>query len=347
MNSRRRHASHRAQAILDALRSSLALLRWALVILLLVYLGSGITAVAPHETALVLRFGKLQTAARHAGLVFALPPPFEEVVKIPLQSVQEIALDAWAAPAGAPPVREMKFEASNRAEQTQILSRPYLHPVEHGYSLTGDANIVQGLFAARYRIVDPVAWFRLGERRGDLIQALLYGALTTTLAGRPVDHVLTSGLEETRNTTLARAQSEADALRLGVQFTAFEVRELIPAQHVRPAFEEVVNAQMEARTAVESAKSYQVSQLPQAEAEAYRIRQAAQAAALNLVATTRGETSAFLAVLAEYRRNPALVRTRLRAETLQQVMPKIVSKSFLPPNQDGARILLQPRHATP
>jgi modulator of FtsH protease HflK len=206
---------------------------------------------------------------------------------------------------------------------------------------------VQGRFAARYRIVDPVAWFRLGDRRGELIESLFYGALTTTLAGRPVDHILTSGLEETRGATLTRAQAEADALRLGVQFTAFEVRELIPAQHVRPSFEEVVNAQMEARTAVEGARSYQVSQLPMAEGEAYRIRQAAQATAQGLVATARGETAAFVAMLTEYRRNPALVRTRLRAETLQAVMPKVVSKSFLPPKQDGARILLQPRVATP
>lgn len=347
MNARRRHASHRAQAILDALRSSLTLLRGALVVLLLVYLGSGVTAVAPNETALVLRFGKLQNAARHAGLVFALPPPFEEVIKIPVQSVQEIALDAWAAPAGTPPRREMKITSSQRADGDQILSRPYLHPVEHGYSLTGDANIVQGRFAARYRIADPVAWFRLGDRRTELIDALLYGALTTTLAGRTVDHVLTAGLEETRNAALARAQSEADALRLGVQFTAFEVRELIPAQHVRPAFEEVVNAQMEARTAVETARSYQVSQLPQAGAEAYRIRHSAEADAQNRVAVARGETASFLAVLTEYRRNPALVRTRLRAETLQKVMPKIVSKSFLPPNAAGARIILQPRTEAP
>ena len=347
MNASRRHASHRAQAILDALRSSLSLLRWAVVVLLLVYLGSGITAVAPHDPRSSCASASCTKPRVTSGLVFALPPPFEEVVKIPVQSVQEITLEAWAAPPGPPPVRETKLEPSQRTDGFQILARPYLHPVQHGYSLTGDANIVQGRFAARYRIVDPVAWFRLGDRRVELVEALFYGALTTTLAGRPVDHVLTFGLEETRGATLVRAQAEADALRLGVQFTAFEVRELIPAQHVRPAFEEVVNAQMEARTAVEGARSYQVSQLPMAEGEAYRIRQAAQATGQSLVATARGETSAFVAVLAEYRRHPALVRTRLRAETLQIVMPKIVSKSFLPPKQDGARILLQPRTSTP
>lgn len=347
MKPARRSASRNAQAILDALRSSLALLRWALVVLLLVYLGSGITAVAPHETALVLRFGKLQPALRHSGLVFALPPPLEEVVKIPIASVQEIALEAWAAQPGEAPVRRLEFAASQRTDDAQVILVPYLHPVHHGYTLTGDANIVQGRFAARFQIADPVAWFRLGERRAELIEALLYDALTVTLAGRSVDHALTSGLEETRTATRIRAQSEADRLVLGVNFTAFEVRELTPARHVLPAFEQVVNAQMEARTALEAARSYQVSQLPGAESEAYRIRQAAEASAQSLLAGARGEAASFLAILAEYRRQPSLVRTRLRAETLQQVMPQIVSKSFLPPGAEGTRILLSPRHQTP
>jgi len=343
----RRSASRNAQAILHALRSSLALLRWALLVLLLVYLGSGITTVAPHETALVLRFGKMQPALRHSGLVFALPPPLDEVVKIPIASVQELALEAWAAPAGPPPERVTEYAASQRTDDAQKVSVPYLHPVQHGYTLTGDANIVQGRFAARYQIADPVAWFRLGDRRTELIESLFYSALTLTLAGRTVDHVLTSGLEETRTAVRTRAQAEADQLGLGVHFTAFEVRELVPARHVLPAFEQVVNAQMEARTALEAARSYQVSQLPGADAEAYRIRQAAQASAQSLLAATRGEATSFLALLAEYQRNPMLVRTRLRAETLQQVMPKIVSKSFLPGDHEGTRILLQPRTATP
>jgi HflK protein len=339
----RRAASRNAKAILDALRSSLSLLRWALLLLLLVYLCSGISAVGPHETALVLRFGKLEPALRHSGLVIALPPPFEEVVKVPIASVQEMSLEAWAAPSGAPPVHTNTFAASQRTDGDQVVNTPYLHPVKHGYTLTGDANIVQGRFALRYRIADAVSWFRLGEQRELLIESLLYGALTVTLAERSVDHVLTSGLEETRAAVLARAQVEADRLGLGVHFTAFEVRELSPARHVLPAFEEVVNAQMEARTALESARSYQVSQLPQAEAEAYRIRQIAQADAQSIISSARGETSAFLSLFGEYQRNPELVRTRLRAETLQEVMPNIVSKSFLPASQSGARILLQPR----
>ena len=42
-----------------------------------------------------------------------------------------------------------------------------------------------------------------------------------------------------------------------------------------------------------------------------------------MIAKARGEVSAFLALLKEYRANPGTVRTRLYAEMIEQVLPKL------------------------
>lgn len=218
-----------------------------------------------------------------------------------------------------------------------------LHPARDGYTLTGDTNIIQGRFSLRYQIVDPVAWFDLGERRQALLESIGYRAAALALAARPVDHVLTGGREHLQDEMLTIAQSAADALHLGVKLTACQVRELIPTRQVLPAFEEVVNAQMEARTLVEDAKAYQAGQIPGAQADSYRLRQEANSYRRNLVAKAEGEGASFLALLEEYQQNPPLVRTRLRSETLSAVMPQMATKSILPAANGETRIFIDPK----
>lgn len=332
---RPRHSAKSSAAILEALKGSIAALRWGLVLLLAIYLTSGITVVKPHESALLLRFGRLQPKIYGSGLVLALPEPMDQVVKLPTQTVHELPLDAWAARDAAPAIDP----ATGLPVPVEGIR---LHPARDGYSLTGDTNIVQGRFSLRYLIADPAAWFAVGEGRQALLEALGYRAAAIALATTPVDDALSGGREILQDRMLLAAQGSADALRLGLKFTAFQVRELIPTRHVLPEFEAVVSAQVDARTQVEDAKAYQAEQLPGVDAESYRIRQEAASAGRTLVARARGESASFLALLAEYRAHPALVRSRLRAETLRAVLPQVAVKSAVPLGRGDTRIFLDP-----
>src|SRR5271165_4141497 len=62
-----------AHAILAALKSSTRVLRWLMVALGVIYLGSGIKMVGPNENGLLLRFGKMLGRPHPPGLLFALP----------------------------------------------------------------------------------------------------------------------------------------------------------------------------------------------------------------------------------------------------------------------------------
>src|SRR5271156_1461282 len=119
MSRNREDALFSAHAILAALKSSIRVLRWGMLALVLIYLGSGITVVGPEDTGLVLRFGKLLPVIHQPGLLFALPAPIDEVIRVPSKRVQEVALDAWSP---------------------ELLDPGYLqtlHPVRNPYTLTG------------------------------------------------------------------------------------------------------------------------------------------------------------------------------------------------------------------
>lgn len=314
-------------ALLGAFTQTLTLLRWLIAALVALYLGSGITRVAPHEVALVYRLGALQPGVHAPGLVFALPAPFDRVVKIPVRTQQELALHAWSPEEDAAPA---KPGAAPKG----------LHPVFDGYTLTGDANLVRGRFSLRYRIADPLAWAKAATAptAALLLEAAALDAATQTLATLTIDHALGPGLETFRQRVREETQRRSDRLGLGVELLSFDVTQLTPPTAAAAAFAEVTSAQVEARTLVENARTERAQTLPQAQSEDYRRRHEAEADAQRLTTRAQAETASFLALVPAYRDTPALVVEHLRADALRDVFARAKIRAVLPA---GDRLTLQ------
>jgi len=354
------------------LGSSILLLRWLLLGLVGLYLTSGFTRVGPQEDALVYRLGKLQSTIHPPGFLFALPTPIDRVVRVPTRTQREILLAAWqseeptaaaapesAAATGTAANRQPYFNAGGMdpisSASMAVLSagstmtipslggRRGLHPARDGYTLTADVNLVQASFAVRYRIVDPIAWVRAAspETAAGLIDAACYHAAMRALAVTKIDDALGSSLGHFREELRTAAQTRVDALHLGVELVAVDIQQLVPPPAVLGAFNDVTSAQVEARTAVEQARTYRAQLLPKAESDAYRVRQQADADRAQQIAKAQGETSAFLALLAEHKTAPTLVEPRLRAEALEDVLPRLKYKTVLPAESGPLHLLLR------
>lgn len=324
MRKKREDALFSAHAILAALRSSIRILRWGMFALVAVYLCSGITVMAPNERGLVLRFGRALPKTAPPGLLFAWPPPIDEIVRLPAKSVQDVALEAWA-------------EKGSGAWQDSV------HPARDPYTISGDVNIIRARFSVRFQIADPITYEFAASEREALRDAILYQSACQTLAAMKVDDILTTRRDYIGREAMRLAQAEMDHLGLGVQLLAFETREINPPAPVLPAFQDVVSAKVEAQTMVEPARSRAASVIPQAKADAYRIQQEADAYAQGLLAKAHGEVSSFLALLKEYRANSGAVRTRLYAEMIEQVLPKLRVATVLPGGGTPVRLLVEPQ----
>jgi modulator of FtsH protease HflK len=325
MSRRREDALFSAHAILSALRSSIRILRWGMLVLVLIYLCSGITVVKPNERGLILRFGRALPKSAPPGLLLAFPAPIDEVIMLPAKSVQEVVLDAWTP--------------------NDDSYRDSLHPARDPYTITGDVNIIRARFSVRFQVANPIAYEFGASEREKLRDAIFYQSACRVLAGMSVDDALTTHRDFIGQESMRLAQEELDRLGLGVQLLAFETREINPPAPVLPAFQDVVSAKVEAKTLVEPARSRHASLIPEATAEAYRIRQEAQSYAQGLTAKAQGEVSAFLALLKEYRANPGTVHTRLYAEMLEKVLPKLRVTSVVPSDRGDLRVLVSPQKA--
>src|SRR5436305_13559397 len=83
-----------SQALSEALRSSFAIVKVVMVILVLVFIGSGFFQVGPSQRAILLRFGKPVGQGEQAllgpGLHLSLPYPIDECVMVPITSIQQV-----------------------------------------------------------------------------------------------------------------------------------------------------------------------------------------------------------------------------------------------------------------
>jgi membrane protease subunit HflK len=296
-----------------------------MLVLVLIYLCSGITVIAPNQRGLVLRFGHALPKSAPPGLLFAFPPPIDEVVMLPAKSVQEVVLDAWTP--------------------NDDSYRDSLHPARDPYTITGDVNIIRARFSIRFQVADPIAYEFGARERENLCNAICYQSACRVLAGMSVDDALTTRRDFIGQESMRLAQAEFDRLGLGVQLLAFETREINPPAPVLPAFQDVVSAKVEAKTLVEPARSRHAAVIPEANAEVYRIQEEAQSYAQGLLAKAQGEVSAFLALLKEYRANPGTVHTRLYAEMIEQVLPRVRVSNVVPTDRGEVRVLVSPQKA--
>src|SRR5262245_24949318 len=83
-----------SQALSEALRSSFVIVKVVMVILVLVFLGSGFFTVGPQQRAIILRFGKpvgeRQNVLLAPGLHWSLPYPIDEVVTVTISGLQQV-----------------------------------------------------------------------------------------------------------------------------------------------------------------------------------------------------------------------------------------------------------------
>lgn len=313
---------HSQPVIFQGMEVGLKMFRWVVVLMLLLFLGSGITQVESEGVGLQMRFGRLLGPPREPGLLLALPYPIDQVLQVPTRQEGEVLIE------------ELWRDVSGGAGQDEI------DPTVEGYCVTGDQNIVQARIVAKYRIVDPIRfklWFAEPEK---LLRDVVMAATNHAIAGWKVDNVLrlqrplnqaTEANQSLAKTVQAKAQARLNELNAGMRLLAIEFKEIHPPRHVVAAFRDVQSAKIEIETAQREAEGFRASEIPNAEAKKNRMIQEASAYQSSAVAEAEAENAVFRDLFEEYQKNPDLVRQRIFMETFEAVIENAARVRFVAP----------------
>lgn len=301
-------------------------MHWWIATMAVLYLLSGITVVKPDEVAVILRWGRLvgSTPAlqEHGpGLLFALPQPVDEVVRVQVKRVSEVQVMTLMDTARA---------GGDEEEETNAPDLSSLNPLQ-GYAITGDHNIVHINMMARYRVREPAEWAFYGAKSEDILRVEVTAAMVRSLGEMGVDRVLADGRKDLIAQTTRRAQAGLDASRSGLELTSLELTSLTPPMALTGEFDAVQSAFIEAETKRKLAQAFAERAIPEAQGAADAAIQTAHAEASADLARANGDAAAFLALDREYRANSDVVRERLYRDAVEQAISKAGNVRWVPP----------------
>ncbi|MCS7008597.1 MAG: FtsH protease activity modulator HflK, partial [Chthoniobacterales bacterium] len=148
--------------------------------------------------------------------------------------------------------------------------------------------------------------------------------------------VLTEKRVEVANTARKELQQLMDSFDIGLSILTIELQDVTPPDKVKPAFNEVNQAEQERERLINEAEKRRNQVIPRAEGEARQIIAEAEAYAAKRIAQARGETERFNAILAEFQLAPDVMRNRLLLESIEQSLP-----------QNGKLVVLDPSSPSP
>lgn len=302
-------------------------MHWWIGAMALLYLLSGITIVKSDEAAVILRWGRLvgETPAlqEHGpGLLFALPEPVDQVVRVKVKKVSEVDVGTLIA-------------TSDEDEEDEESSSSSLNPLQ-GYAITGDHNIVQLDMVARYRVREPAKWAFYGPDSENILRVEVTASMVRSLGEMGVDRVLADGRKDLIVTATRRAQAGLDAAQSGLELSSLELTRLTPPAALTTEFDAVQSAFIGAETRKKEAQAFAETAIPQAKATADAAVQGALAASSSDLAQAKGDAAAFLALDREYRANPAVVRERLYRDAVEKAIGGAANVRWVPPPAGGS-----------
>ncbi len=271
----------------------------AIILVLLLWLASGIYMVAADEEAVVLRFGKL-VATTSPGLNWHLPYPIETVEKVPVTRVQRLEVGFRTLPGGR--VREI--------EQESLM-------------LTKDENIVDVSFIVQYRIKDAAEYLFNVAHPAKAVRDAAESAMREVIGRTMIDDVLTTKKAAVEVEVEKLIQAILNNYNAGILVTAVKLQNVQPPERVIKAFKDVASAREDRARAKNIAQAYANDIIPKARGEAKKIVLDAEAYAAAAVDRAEGESQRFLSLLTAYRAAPDITRKRLYLEAMQDILSKV------------------------
>ena len=284
-------------------------------------LMSSYYTVGPEENGIVMRFGKFVRTTQ-PGLHFKLPLRFERVIKVPVQ-------------------RQLKEEFGFATVQAGVRSQ-YTDRGKQGESnmLTGDLNAAVVEWVVQYRIVDSYRYlFRVRNVR-ETFRAMSEAVMREVVGDRTVNEVLTVGRQEIADLVMIKLQALCDQYENGVKVEQVVLQDVNPPDPVKPAFNEVNEAQQERERMINEAQSDYNKVIPRARGEAQQTIRQAEGYALDRVNRATGDAQRFTALYEAYRNAPDVTRKRMYLEMLGTILPKVEDKIILDNDLSGVLPLL-------
>jgi len=293
---------------------TIGLLFIALIVVSIIWAGTGFYTVGPDQEAVLRTFGKF-TGTTSGGLHWHYPSPVGKRNVVAVTTARRMELGFRSGSDG--------FTVAQSVTSESLM-------------ITGDENIVDVQAVVQYRISDLTSFLFEVDDPGDADRGILPGspdgrtlrdmaetALRQVVGARNIDDVLTTEKEQVQTDVLLKMRELADEYKTGIDVLQVLLQNVNPPLEVQSAFEDVVRAREDRERLINLAEAYEASEIPKATGNAAKITEAAKGFKQGRIARAQGESDGFDAILEGYESSPEVTRQRLYLEAMEEILPGI------------------------
>lgn len=190
--------------------------------------------------------------------------------------------------------------------------------------ITSDYNFIFVDFYAEYRVTDPVKALYASQDPQLILKNIAQNCIRTTIGSYSVDSVLTTGKNEIQSNIRQMILDKLEDYDIGIQLVNITIQDATPpTTEVENAFKEVETAKQGKETALNNANKYRNEQIPNAEAEADKILQDAEATKQERINEANGQVARFNSMYQEYVKYPDVTKKRMFYEAMEDILPNV------------------------
>jgi membrane protease subunit HflK len=282
-------------------------------VLIAIYLGSGVFVVQDGQAAVVMQFGKYRYTAGQ-GVHWRLPYPFEAHEFVNVGQIRQVEIG-----------RNNVVRLAN---------------VKDASMLTHDGDIVDVRFAVQYQVRKPTDYLFRSIDPDQSVMRAAQAAVRGIVGARSTSEILDQDRETIRQQLIAAIQQSLDQYESGLAVTGVTIQSVQVPDQVQAAFDDAAKVRQENERAKRDAQAYVADLLPRAQADVARQIEDAKTYSEKTVAQAQGEADRFKQVYAQYSKAPAVIRTRMYMETMQQIYSN-TTKVFVD-SKNGNNVLYLP-----
>ena len=186
--------------------------------------------------------------------------------------------------------------------------------------LTEDENIVSVNFAIQYDIKDASDYIFNLRDPDETLSAAGESSIREVLGKNKMDFVITEGRETIASDTKILLQSVLDSYGAGINVQTVNILEAQPPEQVQDAFSDAIRAREDEQRYINEAEAYRNEIIPLARGKAVQIIEEAKAYRVKLIKSAEGEALRFSKLYKEYKKSPEVTRERLYIESVESVL---------------------------
>lgn len=297
-----RKAQQNFQGILPGNMNGGFVVAGAFLVILVLWLSSGLYVVNPGENAVIQRFGKWVSTKTEPGLGYHLPAPLETSALINIAEIRRMNIGF--------------ADALNRTSDSTVRR----DVPEESLMLTNDRNIVDLDLVIQWNIKSAEQFLFAIKDQESTIKKVAESAIREVVGQSNMFPIITSDREEVASRARSIIQGNLDEYHSGVNVTQVLIERSEVHPDVQDAFQDVQSAKQDAEDVQNRAGAYREDIIPRARGMAIQVKQEAEAYKQSAIARSNGDSDRFKSIYEAYLQGKDVTKERIYIETMEDIL---------------------------